>query len=111
MAKKVAARDIIVKLIVGAGQASPSPPVGPALGSKGVKSMDFCKVRVARPCLSTDLHYRRNLMQEQHTSPPEPQFLRESRYDPIDRSHSTSAPQRRRGFYCRLQVFPKSRAG
>lgn len=39
-----AARDQIVKLIVGAGQASPSPPVGPALGSKGVKSMDFCKV-------------------------------------------------------------------
>lgn len=37
--------DQIVKLIVGAGQASPSPPVGPALGSKGVKSMDFCKVR------------------------------------------------------------------
>jgi hypothetical protein len=36
--------DQIVKLIVGAGQASPSPPVGPALGSKGVKSMDFCKV-------------------------------------------------------------------
>lgn len=34
----------MVKLIVGAGQASPSPPVGPALGSKGVKSMDFCKV-------------------------------------------------------------------
>ena len=45
MAKAVAARDQIVKLIVGAGQASPSPPVGPALGSKGVKSMDFCKVR------------------------------------------------------------------
>lgn len=38
--------DQIVKLIVGAGQASPSPPVGPALGSKGVKSMDFCKVSV-----------------------------------------------------------------
>lgn len=34
----------MVKLIVGAGQASPSPPVGPALGSKGIKSMDFCKV-------------------------------------------------------------------
>lgn len=44
MARKVPARDQIVKLIVGAGQASPSPPVGPALGSKGVKSMDFCKV-------------------------------------------------------------------
>lgn len=36
--------DQVVKIIVGAGQASPSPPVGPALGSKGIKSMDFCKV-------------------------------------------------------------------
>lgn len=36
--------DQLIKLVVGAGQASPSPPVGPALGSKGVKSMDFCKV-------------------------------------------------------------------
>lgn len=44
-ARKAAQQDSIVKLIVGAGQASPSPPVGPALGSKGVKSMDFCKVR------------------------------------------------------------------
>ncbi|TPX06951.1 uncharacterized protein E0L32_011096 [Thyridium curvatum] len=40
--------DQIVKLIVGAGQASPSPPVGPALGSKGIKSMDFCKEFNAR---------------------------------------------------------------
>jgi hypothetical protein len=44
MSKARAATDVVVKLIVGAGQASPSPPVGPALGSKGVKSMDFCKV-------------------------------------------------------------------
>lgn len=44
MSKARAASDVIVKLIVGAGLASPSPPVGPALGSKGVKSMDFCKV-------------------------------------------------------------------
>ncbi|TLD34979.1 gb [Venturia nashicola] len=35
MSKKAQAKDVIVKLIVGAGQASPSPPVGPALGSKG----------------------------------------------------------------------------
>ena len=48
MGTKVTARDQIVKLIVGAGQASPSPPVGPALGSKGVKSIDFCKVKVLR---------------------------------------------------------------
>jgi len=45
MARKAISKDQIVKLIVGAGQASPSPPVGPALGSKGVKSMDFCKVK------------------------------------------------------------------
>ncbi|TDZ14494.1 54S ribosomal protein L19 [Colletotrichum sidae] len=43
-----AAADQVIKLIVGAGQASPSPPVGPALGSKGVKSMDFCKEFNAR---------------------------------------------------------------
>ncbi|KAK5079638.1 mitochondrial 54S ribosomal protein YmL19 [Exophiala xenobiotica] len=48
MARKMPARDQIVKLIVGAGLASPSPPVGPALGSKGVKSMDFCKEFNAR---------------------------------------------------------------
>jgi len=32
-----------LRIIVPAGQASPSPPVGPALGQRGVKSMDFCK--------------------------------------------------------------------
>ncbi|EPS43386.1 hypothetical protein H072_2632 [Dactylellina haptotyla CBS 200.50] len=38
----------LIKLIVGAGQASPAPPIGPALGSKGVKSMDFCREFNAR---------------------------------------------------------------
>lgn len=46
--RPMAATDQVVKLIVGAGLASPSPPVGPALGSKGVKSMDFCKVCTMR---------------------------------------------------------------
>src|SRR5579871_3593680 len=56
MSKKVLQqKDVIVKLIVGAGQASPSPPVGPALGSKGVKSMDFCKVRL-HPTLPLHKH-------------------------------------------------------
>ena len=32
-----------VKLRIPAGQASPSPPVGPALGQHGVNIMDFCK--------------------------------------------------------------------
>ncbi|KAJ5496796.1 Ribosomal protein L11 bacterial-type [Penicillium fimorum] len=48
MSRNALAKDVFVKLIVGAGQASPSPPVGPALGSKGVKSMDFCKEFNAR---------------------------------------------------------------
>ena len=40
MAKKVAS---YIKLQVPAGQANPSPPVGPALGQHGVNIMDFCK--------------------------------------------------------------------
>ncbi len=41
MAKKVLA---YIKLQVPAGQANPSPPVGPALGQHGVNIMEFCKV-------------------------------------------------------------------
>ena len=40
MAKKVAGQ---LKLQVPAGQANPSPPVGPALGQHGVNIMEFCK--------------------------------------------------------------------
>ena len=40
MAKKVIAE---VKLQIPAGQANPSPPVGPALGQRGVNIMEFCK--------------------------------------------------------------------
>lgn len=40
MAKKVTA---YVKLVVKAGQANPSPPIGPALGQRGVNIMEFCK--------------------------------------------------------------------
>jgi large subunit ribosomal protein L11 len=40
MAKKVQA---LIKLQVPAGQANPSPPVGPALGQHGVNIMEFCK--------------------------------------------------------------------
>ena len=40
MAKKV---DAYIKVQVAAGQANPSPPVGPALGQHGVNIMDFCK--------------------------------------------------------------------
>jgi large subunit ribosomal protein L11 len=40
MAKKI---DGLIKLQIPAGQANPAPPVGPALGQKGVNIMDFCK--------------------------------------------------------------------
>lgn len=40
MAKKV---DGFIKLQIPAGNANPAPPVGPALGQKGVNIMDFCK--------------------------------------------------------------------
>ena len=40
MAKKI---DGYIKLQITAGQANPSPPVGPALGQKGVNIMEFCK--------------------------------------------------------------------
>jgi large subunit ribosomal protein L11 len=45
MAKKVVG---MVKLQVPAGQANPSPPVGPALGPHGVNIMEFCKAFNAR---------------------------------------------------------------
>jgi len=40
MAKKV---DAYIKLQIPAGKANPSPPVGPALGQRGVNIMEFCK--------------------------------------------------------------------
>ena len=40
MAKKVIAQ---IKLQIPAGQANPSPPIGPALGQHGVNIMEFCK--------------------------------------------------------------------
>ena len=45
MAKEVAA---FIKLQIKGGAANPSPPVGPAMGSKGVNIMDFCKQFNAR---------------------------------------------------------------
>ena len=45
MAKKVIGQ---VKLQIPAGQATPAPPVGPALGQAGINIMDFCKAFNAR---------------------------------------------------------------
>ena len=45
MAKKVVGQ---LKLQIKAGQANPSPPVGPALGQRGINIMEFCKAFNAR---------------------------------------------------------------
>ena len=45
MAKKI---DAYIKLQVAAGKANPSPPVGPALGQRGLNIMEFCKAFNAR---------------------------------------------------------------
>jgi large subunit ribosomal protein L11 len=45
MAKEI---EYVIKLQVKGGQANPSPPVGPALGAKGVNIMEFCKQFNAR---------------------------------------------------------------
>ncbi|WVR07814.1 ribosomal protein L11 [Kwoniella sp. DSM 27419] len=46
----------LVKIVVPAGKAAPTPPVGPALGARGVKAMDFCKEFNARTA-----HYQTSL--------------------------------------------------
>lgn len=45
MAKEIAG---LIKLQIQGGKANPSPPVGPALGSKGINIMEFCKQFNAR---------------------------------------------------------------
>jgi large subunit ribosomal protein L11 len=52
MAKKVIAE---IKLQIPAGQANPSPPVGPALGQRGVNIMEFCKAFNAQTQAQTGL--------------------------------------------------------
>jgi len=44
-----------IKLLIPAGKATPSPPVGPALGQKGVNIMEFCKAFNAETSKLNDL--------------------------------------------------------
>ncbi|KAJ3360154.1 ribosomal protein L11 [Allomyces macrogynus ATCC 38327] len=43
MSKRAAGTVSHLRLLVPAGKATPTPPVGPALGQRGVKAMDFCR--------------------------------------------------------------------
>jgi large subunit ribosomal protein L11 len=75
MAKKLAGR---MKLQVPAGQANPSPPVGPALGQRGINIMEFCKAFNAKtkdlepgaPCPTVVTYYQdKSFIMDIKTSP------------------------------------------
>lgn len=83
MAKKVAG---MVKLQVAAGQANPAPPVGPALGQRGINIMEFCKTFNARtqkmepgvPCPTIITYYQDKSFTIDIKTPPASYFLKKA---------------------------------
>jgi large subunit ribosomal protein L11 len=83
MAKKVAGT---MKLQVPAGQANPSPPVGPALGQRGINIMEFCKAFNARtqemepgaPCPTVITYYQDKSFSMDIKTPPASYFLKKA---------------------------------
>lgn len=81
--KKVIAE---IKLQIPAGQANPSPPVGPALGQRGVNIMEFCKAFNARtqdmekgaPVPVVITYYQDKSFTFQAKTPPVSYFLRKA---------------------------------
>ncbi len=83
MAKKIAGT---MKLQVKAGQANPSPPVGPALGQRGINIMEFCKAFNAKtqdlepgaPCPTVITYYVDKSFTMDIKTPPASYFLRKA---------------------------------
>ena len=83
MAKKVAGT---MKLQVPAGQANPSPPVGPALGQRGINIMEFCKAFNAKtqdmepgaPCPTIITYYQDKSFAMDIKTPPASYFLKKA---------------------------------
>ena len=83
MAKKLAGT---MKLQVPAGQANPSPPVGPALGQRGINIMEFCKAFNAKtaelepgaPCPTVITYYQDKSFTMDIKTPPASYFLRKA---------------------------------
>ncbi len=83
MAKKVVGK---VKLQVPAGQANPSPPVGPALGQRGINIMEFCKAFNARtqdiepgaPCPTIITYFADKSFSMEVRTPPASHFLKKA---------------------------------
>ena len=83
MAKKLAGK---MKLQVPAGQANPSPPVGPALGQRGINIMEFCKAFNAKtqdmepgaPCPTVITYYQDKSCEMDIKTPPASYYLRKA---------------------------------
>ncbi len=83
MAKKLAGT---MKLQVPAGQANPSPPVGPALGQRGINIMEFCKAFNAKtqdmeagaPCPTVITYYQDKSFEMDIKTPPASYYLKKA---------------------------------
>ncbi|MCZ4259398.1 50S ribosomal protein L11 [Limimaricola sp. G21655-S1] len=83
MAKKVMGQ---LKLQIKAGEANPSPPVGPALGQRGINIMEFCKAFNAKtadmekgsPCPTVITYYQDKSFTMEIKSPPASFFLKKA---------------------------------
>ena len=83
MAKKVAGE---LKLQIPAGKANPSPPVGPALGQRGLNIMEFCKafnaktqeMEVGAPCPTIITYYVDKSFSMEIKTPPASFFLKKA---------------------------------
>ena len=83
MAKKIAGT---MKLQVPAGQANPSPPVGPALGQRGINIMEFCKafnsktqeLEPGAPCPTVITYYQDKSFSMDIKTPPASYFLKKA---------------------------------
>lgn len=83
MAKKEAGK---MKLQIPAGQANPSPPVGPALGQRGINIMEFCKAFNAKtqdmepgaPCPTVITYYQDKSFSLDIKTPPASYYLKKA---------------------------------
>jgi len=83
MAKKLVGT---MKLQIKAGQANPSPPVGPALGQRGINIMEFCKAFNAKtaemepgaPCPTVITYYQDKSFSMDIKTPPASYFLKKA---------------------------------